>query len=669
MNLTDLDTLCVNTLRLLAADMVEEAQSGHPGTPMGIAPVAYVLWTRFLKHDPSQPKWVDRDRFILSNGHACALLYSLLHLSGYKISLEDLKRFRKTDSRTPGHPEIHATPGIEITTGPLGQGFASAVGMSMAEAHLASEFNLKDSPKIVNHYTYVLCSDGDMMEGITSEAASLAGHLGLGRLICLYDDNQVTIEGSTNLTFSEDVIARYNAYGWHTQRVDDGNDLQAVEHAINEAKLETTRPSLIQVRTLIGYGSPARQGKAVAHYGALGESELRATRAALRWDNLEHFYIPAEVSDYFKQAISRGNQFSSEWESDFQQYAKAHPEKTSEFIRRMEGRLPEGWEGDLPRFDPSETGEATRMATSPIINSISTRLPELLGGAADLAPNTQTLMKNSGDFCANDYAARNIHFGVREHAMAAALNGMALHGGVRPFGATFLVFSDYLRPSLRLAALTGAPAIFLFTNDSIGLGEDGPTHQPVEHLMNLRAIPNLTLIRPCDSNESVEAWKYALVNHTGPTCISLSRQPVPILDRNYYAPAEGLQQGAYILSEAKGGDPQVILIGTGSEVHLAISAQKVLSGEGIRTRVVSMPSWELFYKQTREYREQVLPPNIRARISIEAGTSLGWERWVGDAGRIIALDQFGASGEGKEIFAKFGFTTESVVSAVLKMIS
>ena len=663
-----LDRLCVNTLRLLAADMVEEAQTGHPGTPMGVAPVAYVLWTRFLRHNPCQPHWADRDRFVLSNGHASALLYSLLHLTGYGLTLDDLKHFRKTHSPTPGHPEIHATPGIEITTGPLGQGVASAVGMAIAEAHLAAEFNKPETPEIVNHYTYVLCSDGDMMEGITSEAASLAGHLGLGRLICLYDSNQVTIEGPTSLTFSEDVPLRYQAYGWHVQQVEDGNDLDAVEAAIHRAQAETGRPSLIQVRTVIGYGSPARMGKSVAHWGALGEDELRATRDYLGWDGYDHFHVPPQVADHFGKAINAGEKWMAEWQERFSQYAAKYPIEAAEFQRRMAHMLPEGWENCLPRFAPSESGEPVRLSDGPIINAIASVLPELVGGSGDLATNTQALIKSSGDFEANHYANRNFRYGIREHAMAAITNGMALHGGLRPFCATFLVFSDYLRPSLRLAALTGAPSIFLFTNDSIGLGEDGPTHQPVEQIASLRAMPNLTVIRPCDSNEAAEAWKVALNNQQGPTCLLLSKQPVPILDRSVYASAEGLQRGAYILCEAASGDPQALLIGTGSEVHLALQAQKLLSQNGVRARVVSMPSWDLFQKQSQEYRQQVLPPMVKARVAVEAGASLGWERWVGESGRIIALDHFGASGSAQDLFQEYGFTPLAIADAVLEML-
>jgi transketolase len=665
---TDLDRLCINTLRLLAADMIEEAQTGHPGTPMGVAPVAYVLWTRFLRHNPCQPHWAGRDRFVLSNGHASALLYSLLHLTGYGLTLEDLKRFRKTHSLTPGHPELHATPGIEITTGPLGQGFASAVGMAMAEAHLEAEFNRPDAPKIVDHYTYVLCSDGDMMEGVTAEAASLAGHLGLGRLICLYDSNHVTIDGPTSLTYSEDIAMRYRAYGWHIQEVEDGNDLDAVEAAIRQAQAETSRPSFVIIHTLIGFGSPARQGKAAAHWGAFGEAELRATRDNLGWMTYEHFYVPPEVARHFGTALASGESWSLAWDRDYRLYAEKYPAEAAEFQRRMARQLPNGWEACLPHFAASAAGEPVRLSDGPIINSLAPVLPELLGGSGDLSTNTQALVKSSGDFEAGQYANRNIRYGIREHAMAAITNGLALHGGLRPFCATFLVFSDYMRPSLRLAALTGAPSIFLFTNDSVGLGEDGPTHQPVEQIASLRAMPNLTVIRPCDSNEAVEAWKAALNNLQGPTCLLLSKQPVPVLDRTVYAPAEGLQRGAYVLSEAA-SHPQAILIGTGSEVHLALQAQKLLAGQGIHARVVSMPSWELFQKQSLEYRARVLPPAVKARVSIEAGASLGWERWVGEAGRVIGLDHFGASGAAQELFAEYGFTAEAVAGAVVEMLS
>ena len=661
--ITSLDRTCINTLRLLAADMVEEAQSGHPGTPMGVAPVAYVLWTRFLRHNPRQPGWVDRDRFVLSNGHASSLLYSLLHLTGYDLSLEDLKRFRKLHSRTPGHPEMHSTPGIEITTGPLGQGLASAVGMAMAEAHLAAEFSRPGAPEIVGHYTYVLCSDGDMMEGVTAEAASLAGHLGLGRLICLYDFNQVTIDGPTHLSFSEDTAGRFRAYGWHVQVVEDGTDLDGVEAALQAAQAEERRPSLIVVHTVIGHGSPARAGKAAAHFGALGEAELRATRDALGWGSYEHFAIPPEVSAHFCQAVERGQRWTTDWEARFREYAAHFPHEAAEFRRRMAGELPAGWEDALPQAAPSPVGEPTRFSTGKVVNALAAVLPELIGGSADLAVNTQVLMSASPDFEADCPLGRNIHFGVREHAMAAACNGMALHGGLRPYCATFLVFSDYLRPSLRLAALTGAPTIFVFTNDSIGLGEDGPTHQPVEQLAALRAMPNLTLLRPCDSAEAFEAWKVALENRAGPTCLALSRQAVPELDRTRLAPASLLRCGAYILAEASGELPRVILIGTGTEVHLALEARALLEGRGVPTRVVSMPSWELFTRQEAAYRSLVLPPAVRARVAVEAGSSFGWERWVGDGGRVVALDQFGASASAAELYEEFGITAQAVVEA------
>jgi transketolase len=662
------DPLCINTLRFLALDMVNSAKSGHPGTPMGVAPLAYVLWGRVLRHAPHRPDWPDRDRFLLSNGHASALLYGLLHLSGYDLSLEDLKQFRQLNSRTPGHPERLHTPGIEMTTGALGQGFAAGVGFALAEARLAAEFNQPDSPPVVDHYTYVLCSDGDMMEGITAEAASLAGHLKLGKLIAIYDDNQVTIEGQTGLAFEEDVAGRFLAYGWQTLRVADGNDLQAVTDALRAAQAERSRPSLILARTVIGYGNP-RQGTAAAHFGALNPEEMAFTRQALGWTWEEPYHVPCEVQVSMSLARERGERLCQDWEDRLARYAAVHPELAAELRRRLAGELPQGWEAALPVFNPNPQGEATRMANGPIVNALAGVLPELLGGAADLAPNTQTLIKDSPDLAPASPAGRNLHFGVREHVMAAVTNGLALHGGFRPYAATFLIFSDYLRPALRIGALSQAPAIFLFTNDSIGVGEDGPTHQPIEQLAALRAMPGITLLRPSDANEVVEAWKFGLTNRLGPTCIVQTRQPVPILDRAKYAPAEYLQRGGYILSEAPGGRPQALLIATGSEVSLALQAQEQLIEQNVAVRVVALPGWSLFQAQPQEYRDAVLPPAIKARVSIEAGSSFGWERWVGESGVILSIDHFGLSAPWQEAYRACGLTARAVVDAVLSLVA
>jgi transketolase len=664
-----IDKKCINTIRFLATDAIEKANSGHPGTPLGITPMAYVLWTRFLRHSPTHPDWANRDRFVLSSGHSSSMLYALLHLTGYDISLEDIKCFRQLNSRTPGHPEVHHVPGVETTTGQLGQGFTNAVGMAIAEAHLADSFNRPDVPKIVDHYTYVITSDGGLMEGVTSEAASLAGHLRLGKLICLYDDNQITIEGSTELAFSEDVLKRFEAYGWHVQRVEDGNNTDAIESAIQLAKDTLKQPSLIAIRTIIGYGSPTKQGKSIAHAGALGEDELIATKQALGWPTIEPFHIPEDVSAYFQNAKAAGEKWASEWQRDFQQYQQKYAHDAKEFERVMHGELPLEWENSLPPlYPPDSEGSATRMATGDIINAIEAKIPELIGGSADLAPATQTINRNSGDLSAASYSARNLRYGVREHAMASITNGLALHGGILPYAATFLVFSDYMRPALRLASMMGLREIFIFTHDSIGLGEDGPTHQPIEHIAGLRSIPNHVCIRPSDMNEVIEAWRVALKNTSGPTSILLTRQPIPILDRDQYAPAGNLKMGAYILSESKKTMPDAILIATGSEVHPTLEAQKKLLDMGIHVRVVAMPSWELFEQQSKEYRESVLLPKVKSRVAIEAGSPFGWERWVGDSGAIIGLDHFGASAPWQDLYAAFGFTADNIAKVALHVI-
>lgn len=665
--MTDLDQLSINTIRFLALDMVNAAQSGHPGTPMGAAPLAYTLWQRFLRHNPARPDWFNRDRFILSNGHASSLLFSLLHLTGYDLPLDELKRFRQLGSRTPGHPERLTTPGVEMTTGALGQGFASAVGLAIAETHLAAEFNMPDCPPIVDHFTYVLCSDGDLMEGLSAEAASLAGHLRLGKLIAIYDDNQVTIEGSTEMSFKEDVLARFAAYGWHTLRVEDGTDLEAISQAIRAAQAEKQRPTIILARTIIGHGNP-RQGTGAAHFGALNAVEMESTRQALGWQWGDPFHIPPEVKAHMGQAVARGEIYSAEWELWFERYAELHPQQAAEFKRRLAGELPTGWDANLPVFAAKTPGEPTRMVNAPIVNALAAALPELIGGAADLAPNTNTLIQSSPNFSAATPQGRNIRFGVREHAMAAISNGIALHGGLRPYAAGFLIFSDYLRPALRFAALNHMPVIFVFTNDSIGVGEDGPTHQPIEQLATLRAMPGISVMRPCDANEVVEAWKLALENRTSPTCIIETRQQLPILDRSVYAPASEFKRGGYILSEAPGGKPAALIITSGSEVHPALDAQRSLAERGVNVRVVALPCWSLFQQQDQAYRDQVLPPSVKVRVAIEAGASLGWERWVGEHGKIIALDRFGVSGPFQVVFQTLGITTAAVETAILELL-
>ncbi|MGD8471713.1 MAG: transketolase [Desulfobacteraceae bacterium] len=665
---TQLDQLCVNTIRMLAADGVEKARSGHPGMPMGAAAMAYVLWTRFLRHNPRNPGWPDRDRFVLSAGHGSMLLYSLLHLSGYDLSLEALQNFRQWGSKTPGHPEHGLTPGVETTTGPLGQGFANGVGMALAERYLASRFN-RPGHLIVDHFTYGIVSDGDLMEGISHEAASLAGHLGLGKLIYFYDDNHISIEGDTDLAFSENRTGRFVAYGWHVQRVDDGNDLDALEQALDAARKETERPSLIAVRTHIGYGSPGKQDTAGVHGEPLGPEEIKLTKDNLKWPREPSFLIPDEVLAQFRQAVDEGRKLESRWQAAFEAYRENFKAQAAEWDSWMNGRLPDGWENDIPLFDPDEKGTATRVASGEVLNAIAPKIGNLIGGSADLAPSTKTLLGGEADYQAGNYAGRNLRFGVREHAMGGILNGMALHGGLIPYGATFLVFSDYMRPAIRLAALTELKVIYVFTHDSIGLGEDGPTHQPIEQMASLRAMPNLIVIRPCDANETAEAWRAAISRRDAPVVLALSRQNLPTLDRNAkYAPAEGLQRGAYILSEAAGNHPDVILIASGSEVHIALEAAEMIKNKGPAVRVVSMPSWELFEAQPAEYRQRVLPPQIKAKIAIEAGSCQGWHRYVGDFGHIIALDHFGASAPYKILYEKFGLTAERVVEKALEIV-
>ena len=661
-----IDTQCINTIRALAMDAVEKARSGHPGMPMGAAPMAYVMWDRFLRHNPADPAWPDRDRFVLSAGHGSMLLYALLHLTGYDLPLAEIERFRQWESRTPGHPEHGLTPGVETTTGPLGQGFGNAVGMTLAEAFLAARFNRPGCP-VVDHHTFVIASDGDLMEGVASEAASLAGHLKLGRLVVLYDDNHITIEGETCLAFSEDVGRRFEAYGWQVQHVEDGNDLDAIHGSIERALAETSRPSLVCVRTHIAYGSPHKQDSADAHGAPLGAEEIRLTKQRLGWPADPPFLVPEEVRRHMGEALARGRRHQVEWASRFERYRREHADAAADLERGWKGDLPAGWERDLPVFEPQGGAVATRKASGAALNAVARRIPTLIGGSADLAPSTSTLIAGAGDFSARDRAARNLHFGVREHGMGAVLNGMALHGGVRPYGATFLIFSDYMRPSIRLAALMGLPVIYVFTHDSIGLGEDGPTHQPVEQLAALRAIPGLTVIRPADANETVEAWKVALTTRSGPVALVLTRQDLPVLDRRAVGAASEVARGGYVLADTP-ATPDIILIASGSEVSLVLGARDALAAQGVAARVVSLPCWELFERQPQDYRDQVLPPSIEARLSVEAGSPLGWERWVGSDGECVALRRFGASAPGKVVLEKLGFSAAAVAARALALL-
>ena len=660
----DVDTLCINTLRMLSVDAVQKANSGHAGMPMGAAAMAYVLWTRFLKHNPTNPGWPDRDRFVLSAGHGSALLYSLLHLTGYDLALEALKNFRQWGSQTPGHPEFLHTPGVETTTGPLGQGFANAVGLAIAERFLAAHFN-RPGHAIVSHYTYTIVSDGDLMEGVAHEAASLAGHLGLGKLIYLYDDNHISIEGNTDIAFTEDRAARFEAYGWHVQKVKDGNDMAAIAKALLAAQKEDLRPSLIAVRTHIGYGSPNKQDSASAHGEPLGPEEIKLTKENLGWPLEPEFHIPEEALNRFRKAIERGKQREGEWQERFSAYTKAYPDLAKEWSQWLRTDLPDGWDQDLPDFPADKKGMATRVASGKALNAIAPKLPNLIGGSADLAPSNKTVLNGEDFFQKNSYQGRNFHFGVREHGMGSVLNGIALHGGLIPYGGTFLIFSDYMRPSIRLAAMMGLKVIYVFTHDSIGLGEDGPTHQPVEQLAALRAIPSLTVIRPCDANETAEAWRVALNSKQGPVALALTRQNLPTLDRNKLAPADGLDRGAYILKDAPNGKPDLILLASGSEVPIAIEAAEKLEKKDLTVRVVSMPSWELFERQSQKYRHEVLPSDIKARVSIEAGSTQGWHRYVGANGRAIGIDHFGASAPYQILYAKFELTSEKVVETAL----
>ena len=670
---TELDLLCINTIRTLALDAVQQAQSGHPGLPLGAAPMAYVLWTRFLRHNPRNPKWENRDRFLLSAGHGSMLLYSLLHLTGYDLSLDELKRFRQWGSKTPGHPEYGLTPGVEITTGPLGQGFANGVGMAIGSAHLAAKFNQAEF-SLIDHYVYAIVSDGDLMEGVASEAASVAGHLQLGKLIYLYDDNRVTIEGPTDLAFSEDVPKRFESYGWHTSTVADGNDLDAIETAIREARSIGDRPSLISIKTTIGFGMPTA-GTRKAHSDAPGEEAVKETKRSLGWPEDKKFYIPEAALDHFREAIERGEQQEREWKSKVDEYGQKHTELGRSWREVMSGKLPEGWEEHLPAFADGKA-VATRAASGEVINALAPHMPMLIGGSADLAPSNNTDIKEGGSFEAGTYAGRIVHWGIREHAMGATLTGMSLNGGLIPFGGTFMCFSDYMRPAIRLAALSEVQAIYVFTHDSIGLGEDGPTHQPVEHLAALRAIPHLFVIRPADSHEVREAWRIAILRRQAPTVLALTRQKVPLIDRVKFASAEGVRRGAYILAEAAGPSeggvseitPQLILIATGSEVSLALEAREQLQSGGIPTRVVSMPCWELFEEQSEAYRNEVLPPSVTRRLAIEAGVCQGWDRYVGPTGDVICLDRFGASAPGDVVMRELGFNVDNVLSHARRLL-
>jgi transketolase len=664
----EFDQLCINTIRALTLDAVQKANSGHPGLPLGAAPMAYVLWTRFLRHNPKNPKWENRDRFLLSAGHGSMLLYSLLHLTGYDLPLEELKNFRQWGSKTPGHPEYGLTPGVEITTGPLGQGFANGVGMAIGAAHLGAKFNEEKFP-LIDHYVYAIVSDGDLMEGVASEAASLAGHLKLGKLIYLYDDNQVTIEGFTSLAFSEDVPKRFEAYGWHTLTVEDGNNLDEIEAAILEAQSVGSKPTLISVKTVIGYGMPTA-GTRKAHSDAPGEEAVKETKRHLGWPEDKSFYIPDEVLTHFREAVTRGEREEQEWRGLVSKYEQEHPEKANLWRSMSTGELPAGWEDHLPKFENAQA-MATRVASGDVLNALASVIPSLIGGSADLGVSNNTDIKSSRSFAAGQYDGRILHFGVREHGMAAALTGISLNGGLIPFAGTFLTFSDYMRPAIRLAALSEVQAIYVFTHDSVGLGEDGPTHQSVEHLAALRVIPHLFVIRPADAAEVSEAWRIAILRRHGPTALALTRQKVPPIDRNRFAAATGLRRGGYVLAEAEGanGDPKLILIATGSEVSLALEAREKLQQENIPTRVVSLPCWELFEEQPLDYRNEVLPPAVGARLAIEAGATQGWHRYVGTNGDVVGLNRFGGSAPGDVALRELGFNLENVLDHARSLVS
>lgn len=667
---TDIDQLSINTIRTLSLDAIQKANSGHPGLPLGMAPAAYVLWTKFLRHNPKNPNWFNRDRFLLSAGHGSMLLYSLLHLTGYGLSMDDIKHFRQLHSKTPGHPENILTPGVEITTGPLGQGFANGVGMGIAQKHLQAIFNRKGD-NVIDHFIYCICSDGDLMEGVSYESASLAGHLQLDNLIYLYDDNQVTIDGPTSLAFTEDVTKRFESCGWEVTSVEDGNDILAIEQAIKAAQKSTGKPKLIRIKTIIGFGMP-KQGTNKAHSDAPGPDAVKETKRNLDWPENKSFFVPKEVLAHFRQAVKNGARFEKDWDAAVKKYSKQFPELGKAFQEIRGGKLPEGWEKSLPKFENVES-KATRAYSGEVINAIADTIPQMLGGSGDLTPSNNTYIKSSSNFEPGRYANRNLHFGIREHAMGSTMNGMALYGSVIPFGGTFQTFSDYMRPAIRLAALSHIQVLFVFTHDSIGLGEDGPTHQSVEHLAALRAIPNLAVVRPCDAHETREAWRAALLRTNGPTAFALSRQKVAVIDRKKFADARGLHKGAYVLAEAedrKGGktEPKLILIATGSEIGLAMEAREKLNRSGTPTRVVSMPCWEFFDAQSAKYKESVLPAKVTARLAIEAGVSLGWAKYTGDHGDTLSVDRFGASAPAEDVFRDYGFTVENVIRKAKKLL-
>ncbi|MBI5957278.1 MAG: transketolase [Chloroflexi bacterium] len=662
--MSDFDRLCINTIRMLAVDGVQKANSGHPGMPMGMASSAYVLWTRFLKHNPRDPQWADRDRFVLSAGHGSMLLYSLLYLTGYDLPLEQLQQFRQWGSLTPGHPEYGLTPGVEATTGPLGQGFTNGVGMAIAEAYLASLFNTPEE-KVVDHTIYAIVSDGDLMEGVASEAASLAGHLKLGKLIYLYDSNSISIEGSTKIAFTENVGQRFEAYGWQVLRVADGNDLDAIESAIRAAQADTGRPSLIIVTSVIGYGSPNKAGTAKSHGEPLGEEEVNLTKTTLGWPLEPKFYVPDEALAHFRQTANRGQSAQAEWQACWNRWAAAHPDLAVTWQQMMSNELPDGWDRDIPVY--KDKPAATRNISGEVLNAIAKYLPGLIGGSADLEPSNKTALKGYPYFQADQHDGRNFHFGVREHGMGGIINGMAAHGGLMPYGATFLIFSDYMRGSMRVASLSHYPVVYVFTHDSIGLGEDGPTHQPIEHTMSLRLIPNLEVFRPADPNETAAAWRCAIENRDRPSALLLTRQNVPVIDPSCGV-AEGVARGAYVVACAPEDRIDVILIGTGSEVSIAIDAQKLLAEKGVAARVVSMPCWERFARQPQAYRDSVLPPRVTARVSIEAGVTTGWQQWVGSQGAMLGIDHFGASAPYKELYKQFGLTAEHLAEQALALL-
>lgn len=665
MSQESIQTKAINTIKFLSVDAVQTANSGHPGLPMGNSGVAYALWMKLLKYNPKNPKWFDRDRFVLSGGHGSMLAYTLLHLTGYDIPMEELKSFRQWKSITPGHPEFGLTPGIEVTTGPLGQGFANGVGMAIAEAHLAAEFN-RPGHTIVDHYVYGIVTDGDLMEGISSEAASLAGHLQLGKLIYFYDDNRITIDGPTELAFTEDRAARFEAYGWHVTFVDDPFDVDALVDAVREAKSDP-RPSLIIVRTTIGHGLPTVGGTEEAHGSPPGWDEIEQAKKNADWPLEPKFYVPDDVRMHFLEKVEDGRILESAWEKQFNAYKEMYPELAAEFERRIAGKLPEGWESAVPNFPADEKGMASRAASGKVLNAIAKKLPELMGGSADLEPSNKTWISEEPAFQSTTPEGRNMHFGVREHAMGGIVNGMSVHGGLIPYGATFLVFSDYMRGSIRLSALSEYPSIWVFTHDSIGVGEDGPTHQPIEHLASLRIIPGLVTLRPADANETAQAWRFA-IEHKEPVALVLSRQKLPTIDRDIFAPADELFKGAYVLADLGEGDPELILLASGSEVNLILRSAESLAAEGLNVRVVSFPSWEIFAQQDQAYRDRVLPPLVKNRLAVEAGSPFGWERWTGDKGRIIGIDKFGASAPGDIVMHEYGFSVANVIKEALALI-